>query len=203
MRRRLNPAVRLVAAAAVLGLAVACSAPIDSGPRTLRVASLPPDLRGTTSTTTTTFVTSGESEEVTVYFIKADPASGTDRLVAVKRRVSPPVTVAKVLQALFSGPTGQEKLDGLRTGISPDATILGAPIEAKIATVDLSRNFAFGSPLEQIKAFAQVVFTALDVEGVTGVLFSVNGRREEVPSGDGSSTSAPLGRASYPQQTPR
>jgi hypothetical protein len=38
---------------------------------------------------------------------------------------------------------------------------------------------------------------------VTGVLFAENGRRQEVPQGDGSSTSAPLGRASYPQVTPR
>jgi spore germination protein GerM len=140
---------------------------------------------------------------VTVYFIKQDPAGGTDRLVAVKRRVTPPVTVEKVLQKLFAGPTQDERLDGMRTGISPDSTVLDAPIEAKIATVNVSKNFAFGPPLEQIKAFAQVVFTAVDVDSVTGVLFAVNGHREEVPQGDGSSTSAPLGRASYPQETPR
>jgi len=192
-----------------LGLAVlvllgaGCSAPLDSGPRTLRAASLPPNLRGTTSTTSTTLLTTGESEEVTVYFLKLDPTSGADRLVAAKRRVSPPVTVEKVLQKLFAGPTSQEKLDGLHTDISPDSTILGAPIEDKIVTVDLSQNFAFGPVPNQIKAFAQVVFTALDIGGVKGVLFAKNGHREEVPSGDGSSTSAPLGRASYPQETPR
>jgi spore germination protein GerM len=198
-RRGALVAVALVA----LALAAACSAPVDSGPRTLRAATVPADLRGTTSTTTTTILTTGESEEVTVYFIKSDPASGTDRLVPVKRRVTPPVTVEKVLQKLFAGPTQQERLDGIRTGINPDSAVLAAPIEAKIATVNLSKNFAFGQPTEQIKAFAQVVFTAVDVEGVTGVLFAVNGHREEVPSGDGSSTSAPLGRASYTQQTPR
>ena len=205
MRRRSARAVRLVALGAVLALAGACSAPIDSGPRTLRAANLPPDLRGTTSTstTTTTIATTGESEEVTVYFIKNDPSSNTDRLVPVKRRISPPVTALKVLQKLFAGPTQQERLDGLRTDINPDSTVLNVAIEAKIATVNYSRDFAFGLVPEQIKAFAQVVFTALDVEGVTGVLFEQNGRREEVPSGDGSSTSAPLGRASYPQQTPR
>jgi len=199
---RLRP-VTSVAVLAVLVLAAACSAPLDSGPRTLRAAGIPSDLRGTTSTTTTTIVTTGESEEVTVYFIRQDPASGADRLVAVKRRVTPPVSVEKVLQKLFAGPTQEERLDGMRTGISPDSTILGAPIEAKITTVNLSRNFAFGAPPEQIKAFAQVVFTAVDVAGVTGVLFAVNGHREEVPQGDGSSTSAPLGPASYPLETPR
>ena len=192
----------LVALSAALAGA-ACSAPVDSGPHTLRAAGIPPALQGSTSTTTTTIVTTGESEEVTVYFLKNDPATNTDRLVPVKRRVTPPVTAVKVLQKLFAGPTQQERLDGLRTNISPDSTVLGVPIEAKIATVNYSKDFAFGLVPEQIKAFAQVVFTALDIEGVTGVLFEQNGHREEVPSGDGSSTSVPLGRASYTQVTPR
>ena len=48
-----------------------------------------------------------------------------------------------------------------------------------------------------------MVFTAVDVEGVTGVLFAQNGHRLEVPEGDGRNESAPLGRASYAQFTPR
>lgn len=182
--------------ALALLLAGACSAPVDSGPRTIREASLPAALREETSTTTTT-VPTGETEEVTVYFIDGD------RLGAVKRRVSPPVTLEKVLQRLFAGPTIPEQVSGLRTAISLDTTVLGAPVEDKIATINLSKDFAFGSLPEQIIAFAQVVFTAVDVGGVTGVLFARNGRRLEVPQGDGSSQSAPLGRASYAQVTPR
>jgi len=193
----------LLALVPVLVLAAGCSAPVDSGPKTLRAASIPADLRQETSTTTTTVISTGESEEVTVYFIGSDKTTGTDRLLPVKRRVSPPVTVSKVLQTLFAGPTSQERLQGLRTAISPDTTILGAPIESHIATVNVSGNFALGTPQDQINAFAQVVFTTVDVDGVTGVVFSEQGHRLEVPQGDGSSTSAPLGRASYPQVTPR
>ena len=193
----------LLALVPVLVLAAGCSAPVDSGPKTLRAASIPADLRQETSTTTTTVISTGESEEVTVYFIGADKTTGTDRLVPVKRRVSPPVTVEKVLQTLFAGPTSEERLQGLRTAISPDTTILGAPIESHIATVNVSGNFALGTPQDQINAFAQVVFTTVDVGSVTGVVFSEQGHRLEVPQGDGSSTSAPLGRASYPQVTPR
>jgi len=193
----------LLALVPVLALAAGCSAPVDSGPRTLRAASIPADLRQEASTTTTSVISTGESEEVTVYFIGSDKTTGTDRLVPVKRRVSPPVTVEKVLQTLFAGPTSQERLQGLRTAISPDTTILGAPIEKNIATVNVSGNFALGTPQDQINAFAQVVFTTVDVGGVTGVVFSQHGHRLEVPQGDGSSTSAPLGRASYPQVTPR
>ena len=193
-RRRLAALVAgLVAAAAFAG----CSAPVDSGPKTLRAASIPETLRSPSSTTTTTIPT-GESEQVTVYFIGPD-----NRLVPVARRVSPPVTVEKVLQKLFPGPTPAEAVGGLRSAISPDTVILGAPIEARIVTVDVSKDFAFGTLPDQIAAFAQVVLTALDIEGVVGVLFAEQGRRLEVPSGDGSVTSAPLGRASYAGFTPR
>ena len=195
MRRR-RARGGLVALVAALALAAACSAPVDSGPKTLRASSIPPDLRGETTTTTTTIVSTGESEEATVYFIKNDPSTNTDRLVPVKRLVTPPVTVAKVIGKLFARPTTQEQLSGLSTAISPDTTVLGAPIEAHIVTINVSKIFAFGIPQEQINAFAQVVFTALEVDGVTGVLFALNGHRLEVPQ-------APLGRASYPQVTPR
>jgi spore germination protein GerM len=179
-------------------LAGACSTPLDSGPKTLRAASIPADLRAESSSTTTTTVPTGEVQEVTVYFFGAD-----QRLAPVTRRVSTPITVEKVLQNLFAGPNPAETMQGLRTAISPDTTVLGAPIEARIATVDVSRNFAFGTVPEQIIAFAQVVFTAVDIPGVTGVLFAQNGHRIEAPEGDGSSSSAPLGRASYTQFTPR
>jgi hypothetical protein len=35
------------------------------------------------------------------------------------------------------------------------------------------------------------------------VLFALNGNRQEAPEGDGSSVSAPLGRASYAEFAPR
>jgi spore germination protein GerM len=178
-------------------LAGACSVPVDSGPKTLRAAGIPADLREETSSTTTTILSTNESEEVTVYFIL------NDRLAPVKRRVTPPVTLEKVLQKLFAGPTTAEQVTGLRTNISFDTNVLGAPVEARIATINVSKNFASGAVPEQIIAYAQVVFTAVDVPGVTGVLFAQNGHRQEAPQGDGSSQSAPLGRASYPQVTPR
>jgi spore germination protein GerM len=177
--------------------AAACSSPVDSGPKTLRAASIPEALRSSSSTTSTT-IPSGPSEEVTVYYIQRD-----GRLAPVKRRVAPPVTVEKILQTLFAGPSDAEAVAGLRSQINPGTSVLGAPIEARIATVNVSKNFAFGDPLDQILAVAQVVFTAVEIEGVAGVLFAENGQRLEVPSGDGSATSAPLSRAAFSGATPR
>ena len=179
-------------------LAAACSAPVDSGPKAIRAASIPEGLRTESSSTTATSGPTGESEEVTVYLIGPD-----QRLVAVKRRVSSPVTVEKALRKLFTPPTTAEGVSGFRTAISPDTTLRSAAIENKIVTVDVSKVFAFGPVDDQIRAYAQVVFTAVETGAVTGVLFAVNGRRLEVPAGDGSNQSAPLGRGSYPAYTPR
>jgi spore germination protein GerM len=195
--RRVRRRRMVVGLVMVLLLAAACSAPVDSGPKTIRSASIPLGLRETSSTTTTT-VPTGESEEVTVYFFFPDL-----RLQPVKRRVSSPVTVEKVLQKLFAGPTPAEAVTGLRTAISYDTTIQGAAVKNRIVTVDTSKQFAFGPLPERITAFAQVVFTALDVNEVTGVLFAVNGRRLDAPDGFGLPQSVPLGRAAYPQATPR
>jgi spore germination protein GerM len=192
--RKMRPAALGVA----LLLAGACSAPVDSGPKNLRASSVPAGLRAETPSTTTTTAPSGESVEVTVYLIGQDL-----RLVPVKRRVGTPVTVEKVLQKLFTPPSTAEGVAGYRTAITFDSTVLSARLENKIVTVDVSKDFAFGPVPEQIIAFAQVVFTATEVEGVTGVLFARNGKRLEVPEGVGSNTSAPVGRASYAQQTPR
>jgi spore germination protein GerM len=179
-------------------VAAACSSPVDSGPKAIRTASIPEGLRMETSSTTSTTGPTSESEEVTVYLIGQDA-----RLVPVKRRVSPPVTVEKVLQKLFTPPTIAEGVAGFRTAITFDATVLSARIESKIVTVDVSKAFAFGSVDDQIRAYAQVVFTAVETGFVTGVLFAVNGRRLEVPAGDGSNQSAPVGRGSYQEYSPR
>jgi spore germination protein GerM len=192
---RLRGTLALVVAVVLAG---ACSAPLDSGPKSIRAASIPAALRAESSSTTTTTVPAGASEEVTVYYIGSD-----GRLQGVKRRVSAPVTPLKVLQKLFSPPSEPEALSGLHTSISPDTTLLSADIEASILTVDTSKNFAFGQLPEQIGAYAQVVFTATELEGVTGVQFAHEGRRVSVQAGDGSTNSAPLGRASYAQFTPR
>jgi spore germination protein GerM len=190
--------LRRVALAVALLAAGACSAPVDSGPKTLRASGIPAGLRAEPSSTTTTTAPSGESADVTVYLIGQDL-----RLVPVKRRVGTPLTVEKVLQKLFTPMSTAEGVAGYRTAISPDSIVLSARIEAKIVTVDVSKDFAFGPVPEQVIAFAQVVFTATELEGVTGVLFTRNGKRLEAPQGDGSSTSTAVGRGSYAQQTPR
>ncbi len=53
-----------------------------------------------------------------------------------------------------------------------------------------------------IDAVAQIVFTATELNGVSGVRLLVDGEQREWPRGDGSQTAAPLTRFDYPERNP-
>jgi spore germination protein GerM len=66
-----------------------------------------------------------------------------------------------------------------------------------LATIDLSRQLLDVTGRQQILALAQVVYTATAYPNVDRVLFQFDGASREVPNGDGTLTSTPLGRLSY------
>lgn len=192
-------------AAAVLAAEGACGVPLDDEPRALSSGEAPLELLGADPLTTTTTGLPGASSEVTIYLSgpRTDDPGRPERLVAVERRVPAPASVEKVVQMLLTGPRHDEARQGLRSAINPETTILSAVVERGIATIDLSGNFAVGSGTDQIVALAQIVFTATDLGGVVGVRFTLDGRSAEVPSGDGTLTRTPLGRAAFATFGPR
>jgi len=66
-----------------------------------------------------------------------------------------------------------------------------------LVTIDLSHQLLDITGRQQILALAQVVFTATSLPDVDRVLFKIDGKRREVPNGEGTLTSSPLGRLSY------
>lgn len=193
--RRLPPRGLLLAAVLNALLAAACGAPTDDAPRALPANDVPFGLLAPDPASTTT-VHPAASSEVTIYL------AGPERLVPVERRVPAPASVEKVVRALLTGPTDAEARRGLRSAINPGTTVLSAPVEAGIATIDLSGDFAVGAGPEQIVALAQVVYTATELGGVVGVRFTLGGRPAEVPDGDGTLSQTPLGRAAYASFAP-
>ena len=108
-----------------------------------------------------------------------------------------PATVARAIQALLRGPTGDEAGD-LSTAITSDTKLLhvDGPVDG-LVTIDLSSELLDITGRQQILALAQVVFTVTSLPNVDRVLFEIDGERREVPNGDGTLTSSPLGRLSY------
>ena len=77
------------------------------------------------------------------------------------------------------------------------ATVVGG-----IATVDFTSDPVQVVGPDQTLAIAQVVYTATQQPGVTGVVFQIAGQPIEVPTASGVQVPGPVNRTSYLPQAP-
>jgi spore germination protein GerM len=192
--------VRRVAAVVLAAVLVAgtgaCGVRSDPSPRTLAARDVPYGLlEAAPPTTAQPQPPSVPSAPVNVYLVSGD------RVSPAVRQVNAPASVAKALTALLFGPLEDEAAAGVRSAISPTAGIQARSIDASTYLVDLSAEFAQGSVSEQILGLAQVVWTATDIPGVTGVRFTLNGAPIQVPTPTGS-TGDPVGRDAFAELAP-
>jgi spore germination protein GerM len=181
----------LLTGLAVVGLA-ACGVPKDETPRQIDAQNVPFDLLAPTTTTSPAAMPAeAPTRAVTVFFAQAD-----GRLAPVEREVEAPATLRKALLALLTGPRSQET--AMSTAITSETRLLHVrgPVDG-LVTIDLSEEMLDVTGRQQILALAQVVYTATAYPDVTRVLFQFEGSAREVPNGDGTLTSTPLGRLSY------
>jgi hypothetical protein len=154
---------------------------------------------------------------VRAYFLLHDPFGEDPALVPVLRTVpSSTATATAALQALLAGPTAKERAakPQIETLIPAGSKLLGIDISGRLATVDLSAEFASVSPsdawdlgmFELRGRLAQVVYTLTQVTAVDRVNFQLEGKPLEVLFGmaspDDGSTEAivldkPVTRATY------
>ena len=174
----------------------ACGVQSDGAPRALPADDVPYALlEEAPPTTVTPTVPAVPTAPVNVYFVRGD------RMYPVVRQVNAPPSVAKGLTALLFGPEEAEATSGVRSAISPTAAIQARAIDPATYLVDLSAEFAQGSVSEQVFGLAQVVWTATDIPGVTGVRFTLNGQPIQVPTPTGS-TGEPVGREAFAELGP-
>lgn len=186
--------VLVVVVTALLG--AACGVRTEPAPRSLSAGEVPYGLlEEAPPTTTTPQVPSVPTAPVNVYFVRGE------RMYPVVRQVNAPPSVAKALTALLFGPEEDEATAGVRSAISPTAAIQARAIDPTTFLVDLSSEFAQGSVTEQVMGLAQVVWTATDIPGVTGVRFTLNGLPIQVPTPTGS-TGDPVGRDAFAELGP-
>lgn len=185
---------RAVVVAVAILVAAACGVPSDSEPRAIETKNVPFGLLSPTAeaTTTTQPSASTATARVTVYLADAD-----GKLRPVRRQVTAPATVGRAITALLGGPT-EEEADQLSTAITSDTELLDIQgPEDGLVVLDLSRDVLSITGRQQILALAQVVWTATALPSVDRVLFEFDGEPAEVPNGNGTLTSSPLGRLSY------
>jgi spore germination protein GerM len=187
----------VVVVAVVAGLVLAgCGVRSDPVPRSLSAGDVPYGLlEEAPPTTATPRAPSVPTAPVNVYYVRGD------RMYPVVRQVNAPPSVAKALTALLFGPGEDEAAAGVRSAINPTAAIQARAIDPATVLVDLSSEFAQGSVTEQVFGLAQVVWTATDIPGVTGVRFTLNGVPIQVPTPTGS-TGDPVGRDAFAELAP-
>lgn len=123
---------------------------------------------------------------VKVYFyLGGEP--GSDGLVPLERNVAADDPVTGAMNALLAGPSASEAGDRTITSAIPDGSrLLGLRVADGVATVDLSRDYeSGGGSLSMFVRLGQVVYTLTQFPEITAVVFSVEGQRVSVFSGEG------------------
>ena len=181
-RRQLARAAETLLAA-VLAVA-ACGVTTDGDPELISGAEIPADLLEPEQTTSTT--QPGATASVTVYLIKR--TGTTTQLVPVTREVEDPSRPGQRVEALLRPTSREEQEQGLTSSIPTGTVLLGTPVldtQTQELTLDFSEELFDVEGSELAQAFAQIVWTVTELEGVRGVRFLVEGEPQRAPNADG------------------
>ncbi|MRR11253.1 hypothetical protein EG835_01915 [bacterium] len=152
-----------------------------------------PPAEETTAAPGTDAENGGDLTQAVVYLMRDD-----EKVHPVRREVDGPAVATAALEALLAGPTAQEIGDGSSSSVPEGTRLLGVTIDAGVATVDLSSEFASGGgSLSMMSRVAQVVFTATQFSTVESVLFEMEGEPLDVLGGEGIILEGPQTRAQW------
>ncbi len=93
--------------------------------------------------------------------------------------------------ALLDGPTAAESTAGFQSFLTGTSTGITATVVGGVATVDFLTDPIQVVGPDQTLAIAQVVYTATQQPGVTGVSFEIAGQAIEVPTASGAQVLRP------------
>jgi hypothetical protein len=177
--------------------ASACGVAASASPTAIAKADVPFNLlRPAPPTTVPAVAPTTVSVPETMYMV-----GPKQRVVAVSRYVPIPASLSEILDGLLEGPTDAESRFGLQSFLTGDKTAK-ATVTGGIATVDFTTNPVQVVGTDQTLAIAQVVYTATQQPGVTGVVFQIAGQPIEVPTASGVQVPGPVNRSAYAPQAP-
>ena len=186
-----------VAAALVLvGVCAACGIPSGGAPTVIAKSNVPFHLLDPSPSTTVAPPPAAGVNE-TIFLVASD-----QRLQAVSRDVPVPADLTQILAALLDGPTAAESTAGLQTFLTGTRPQVTATVSNGIATVDFASNPVQVVGPDQTLAVAQVVFTATQQPGISGVAFQIAGAPKDVPTASGVQASGPVNRTQYAPEAP-
>ncbi|MDX6481132.1 MAG: hypothetical protein QOG85_1642 [Gaiellaceae bacterium] len=123
----------------------------------------------------------------------------SDGVVPVQRaHAATPAVATAAIKALLAGPTAAERASGLSSAIPKGTKLLGISLHDRVATIDLTHEYASGGgTLSEYSRLAQVVYTLTEFPTIKKVRFHLDGAPLNVFTGDGIVLSHPVGRAEY------
>lgn len=200
--RRTVRAMALPLALLTLVAAAGCGLDADSEPQAIAVDDLPGDLLDPNPPTTTTTPDPSALTAVTVYLIKRE--GDTTLLAPVERRVTDPTRAAERINALLTPTSAEEQQEGLISSIATDTVLLRATLisENRELVVDLSSAIFDVQGQELANAFAQLVWTVTELEGVRQVRFMVDGEAFRAPNAEGVEQDGAVTRSDYSALAP-
>lgn len=186
---------------AMLPLLAGCGLTEQGEPQVIASENLPPDLLDPNPLPSTT--PSGGTALVSVYLFER--VGDTERLAEVRRPAANAVAPAERIAALLSQPTEEEADAGLTTRIPPDTVLLDVvhDEDARELVVNLSDELFSIQGEELAKAFAQIVWTVSELDGVRQVRFLVDGEARNALDARGVEKEGPVTRADYAALAPR
>jgi hypothetical protein len=185
--------------------------PTDETAQPLDPSQLPESLRPDfTTTTTTTTVAPPTTLTFTVYLLNTDPDTDRRVVVPVTRDLPRGASIADVLGSIFGQEVRtDEERDAAYSNALFELDLLGATFADGIVTVDVVPLDPEGEPSTEVftgdllGAAAQIVFSATELEDVTGVVILFNGEPVEIPTSRGDAElGAVLDRGLYERFDP-
>ena len=190
----------LVVAGIIAGTS-ACGVAADSEPKAISAEDLPPDLLDPNPPTSTT-ISGSPTTSVTVYLLVR--TGNTTRLAPAEREVTDPTNRLELINALLAPPSADEQDLGLISSIPSDTVLLDTDLveESNELVINLSGALFDVQGKELANAFAQLVWTVTELDGVRQVRFKVDGENYRAPDSEGIEQDGAVTRADYSDLAP-
>lgn len=200
--RPLRGAVWCIALLCVLAGVSACGVAADDSPKAIEAEDLPPDLLDPDPPTSTT-ISGSPTTAVTVYLLVR--TGSTTRLAPAQREATDATNRGERITALLAPRSTEEQEQGLESSIPSDTVLLNVDYveERSELVVDLSGALFDVQGEELANAFAQLVWTVTELDGVRQVRFKVDGEEYRAPDAEGIEQAGAVTRADYSDLAPR
>lgn len=178
-----------------------CGIDTDSSPRRISPDVLAPDVIAPAEAEAGGAGAPQPADVTQVYLVAPDPDGGQQFVLQPVPRTATD-SAAGALAALFRGPSSSELAARLRSAIPAEVQLQGIGRRGSTLLVDAGAGLETSAGGELQQAIAQIVFTATEIDGIEGVLITLDGVSRQWPAGNGELQSRPLTRYDFPGVLP-